>query len=126
LRLIGYESLELLTDSRRIAVDLGGCKLVVVWEFRVRPGSEAEFEQAYGPGGVWVRLFSSDPAYRGTELVRDVAEPRRYLTMDSWTLAAAYEAFKRSHVAEYTAIDRECERLTEGENEIGRFMGLRG
>ena len=105
---------------------LEGCKFLVVWEFRVRVGSEAEFEQAYGPEGAWVRLFSSDPAYLGTELVRDVADPRRYLTMDCWISVEAYDAFKQNHVTEYGAIDRACERLTEGEKEIGRYVGLRG
>jgi len=70
-----------------------------------------------------VRLFSGDPAYRGTKLVRDVGEGRRYLTLDSWESVEAYEAFKRSHAAEYGVIDRECERLTEREREIGGFEG---
>ena len=97
---------------------------VVVWEFWVRVGAEVEFERAYGPDGAWVRLFSSDAAYGGTRLVRDVSQDRRYLTLDSWESAAAYEAFKRNHVAEYGEIDRECERLTEREKEIGRFVGV--
>ena len=99
---------------------------VVVWEFRVRAGAEAEFERAYGAAGAWVRLFSGDAAYGGTRLVRDASEPRRYLTLDSWESAAAYEAFKKNHVAEYGEIDLECERLTEGEKEIGRFVEVSG
>jgi heme-degrading monooxygenase HmoA len=97
---------------------------VVVWEFWVRAGAEVEFESVYGPDGAWVRLFSGDAAYGGTRLVRDASEPRRYLTLDSWESAAACEVFKKSHVAEYGEIDRECERLTEGEKEIGRFVGV--
>ena len=99
---------------------------VVVWEFKVRVGAEAEFERAYGTDGAWVRLFSGDAAYEGTRLVRDANEPRRYLTLDSWESAAAYEAFKKNHVAEYGEIDLECERLTEEEKEIGRFVGVSG
>jgi heme-degrading monooxygenase HmoA len=98
---------------------------VVVWEFWVRVGAEAEFEKAYGPDGAWVRLFSGDPAYGGTKLVRDVGEPRRYLTLDNWASAESYESFQCNHVAEYAEIDRECERLTEREGEIGRFEVLR-
>ncbi len=94
---------------------------VAVWEFWVRPGSAAEFEKSYGPGGVWVRLFSGDPAYRGTKLVQDVGEPRRFLTLDYWASAQAYETFKLKHKAEYEAIDRECGNLTVDEKEIGRF-----
>ena len=94
---------------------------VVVWEFWVRSGAAAEFEQAYGPEGAWVRLFSGDPAYGGTKLVRDVVEARRYLTFDSWASAETYESFRRNHVDQYGVIDRECEGLTESEKEIGRF-----
>jgi len=94
---------------------------VVVWEFWVRPGAEAEFEKAYGPDGAWVRLFSRDPAYGGTKLVRDVVESRRYLTVDSWASAAAYEEFRRLHAEEYRAIDEVCESLTEREAKIGEF-----
>ena len=94
---------------------------VVGWEFWVRSGAEAEFERAYGPDGAWVRLFSGDPAYGWTKLVRDVGQPRRYLTLDYWASAAAYESFKRNHVAQYGEIDRQCEKLTANEKEIGRF-----
>jgi hypothetical protein len=94
---------------------------VAVWEFWVRPGVEAEFEKAYGLDGTWVRLFSGDPAYGGTKLVRDLGEPRRYLTLDSWASAAAYEEFRRLHAEEYRAIDEVCEGLTEREEKIGEF-----
>jgi heme-degrading monooxygenase HmoA len=94
---------------------------MVVWEFRVHPGAEAEFEKAYGHEGAWVRLFSGDPAYGGTKLVRDMDDPSCYLTLDYWASPAAYESFKDSHVAEYGQIDGECEKLTAYEKEIGRF-----
>ena len=97
--------------------------LVVVWEFWVRSGAAAEFEKAYGAEGAWVRLFSRDPAYGGTKLVRAVGEARRYLTFDYWASAETYELFRRNHVDEYGVIDRECEGLTESEKEIGRFEG---
>ena len=87
----------------------------------MRPGAEGEFEKAYGPDGAWVRLFSRDPAYGGTKLVRDVVESRRYLTVDSWASAAAYEEFRRLHAEEYRAIDEVCESLTEREAKIGEF-----
>jgi heme-degrading monooxygenase HmoA len=99
----------------------GNTEFVVVWEFWVRPGAEAAFEKAYGAEGAWVRLFSGDPAYRGTELMRDAKECRRFLTLDSWASAEAYESFKNGHLAEYAEIDRQCESLTEREVEIGRL-----
>jgi heme-degrading monooxygenase HmoA len=99
---------------------------VAVWEFWVRPGVEAEFEKAYGPDGVWVRLFSADPAYGGTKLVRDVSAPRRYVTLDLWESRVAYEEFRRLHAEEYRAIDEVCEGLTEREAKIGEFEAASG
>ena len=87
----------------------------------MRPGSEAAFEQAYGPDGAWVRLFSTDPTYGGTELVRDITEPRRYLTLDSWETGEAYAEFRRQRAEEYLAIDKVCDGLTERETKIGEF-----
>ena len=97
---------------------------VVVWEFWVRRGAEAEFEAAYGPEGAWVRLFSGDPAYGRTELVRDAAEARRYLTMDSWETRAAYDSFRERHAEDYVVIDQICEGLTERETKIGEFEAV--
>jgi len=107
-------------------VGFENCDFLVIWEFRVSPGAERQFEAVDGPSGAWVALFASDPAYRGTRLVRDMSEPRRYLTFDYWASSAAYDAFRQRHVADYLVIDRECERLTESEKEIGRFEGVPG
>ena len=44
-----------------------------IWEYTVRPERVAEFEQAYGPDGEWVRLFRRAGGYVRTELHRDRA-----------------------------------------------------
>ena len=98
--------------------------LLILWEFRVRPGGEAAFERAYGPGGAWERLFASAEGWLGTDLLRDEADPGRYLTLDRWTSAAAYDAFRAGHREAYGALDRECGTLTADERLVGRFEGL--
>lgn len=95
--------------------------VVIVWEFRVNAGQEVEFERRYGPDGDWAQLFHRSPAYRGTELLRDTADPARYLTLDRWESAEAFEEFKRVHAEPYAALDREGEALTESERCLGRF-----
>jgi heme-degrading monooxygenase HmoA len=94
---------------------------VYIWRFVVRPGSEAAFEAAYGPDGEWVRLFSEADGYLDSQLLKDQADPRTYLTIDRWTSRAAWEAFRAARAAEWDAIDRRGEDLTEREEEIGRF-----
>jgi len=94
---------------------------VVIWEFQIRQGAELEFEATYGPDGDWVRLFRRDGAFVGTELVRDVENPARYVTFDFWTSREAYENFYERNASEYKKIDAKYEKLTEKEREIGRF-----
>ena len=95
---------------------------VTVWEFTVRPGSEREFEALYGPGGAWVALFRTGSGYLGTELLRPIAASRRYLTIDRWSTAEAYAAFRNAHAGEYRALDARGDALTEGERPVGEFM----
>ncbi len=94
---------------------------VVLWEFRVRPGHEQEFERAYGPRGLWEDLFRQGEGYMGTELFRDLAERKRYLTIDRWSSRAAFESFRARHLGEYEALDRHCSVMTESETQVGSF-----
>ena len=94
---------------------------LILWEFRPKPGSEAEFEAACGPGGDWARLFRRSADFLGTELLRDRADSSRYLTLDRWTSRAAFESFRKPHLAEYQDMDRRCEALTRHESSLGSF-----
>jgi heme-degrading monooxygenase HmoA len=94
---------------------------VYLWRFRVRRGSESAFEAAYGPDGEWAGLFRQADGYLGTELLRDPTDPRRFATIDRWTSRHAWEAFRTAWAAEWEAIDRRCEALTEEEEDLGRF-----
>jgi heme-degrading monooxygenase HmoA len=97
---------------------------MIVWEFRPRKGAEAAFEDGYGAHGVWARLFERGAGFVGTELNRDLKDPSRYLTLDFWVSKEAYDAFRAACLAEYQAIDEQCESLTEYERELGRFERL--
>jgi heme-degrading monooxygenase HmoA len=61
-----------------------GTGYATLWEFTVAAARQAEFEAHYGPDGTWARLFSRADGYLGTELLRDRADPLRYLTIDRW------------------------------------------
>jgi heme-degrading monooxygenase HmoA len=93
---------------------------IVIWEFYARRGRESEFEQAYGPSGLWAQFFRRSPDYKGTTLLGDTTG--RYLTLDHWISREAYDAFRKTNAVEYESIDRECETLTEQETPIGSFQ----
>ena len=98
-----------------------GAQYVIVWEFRVRPGREAEFAEKYGPEGLWARLFRKSTDYERTDLVRDVAVEGRFLTLDYWQTEEAFTQFKQQNLAEYERLDKEFEGLTEQETRLGAF-----
>ena len=97
---------------------------IIIWVFLAKPGREAEFEQAYGPAGMWTSLFTRAQGYLGTELLQDPTRPGRYLTIDRWASAAAYEAFRKQHADAYAAVDQVCEDLTEKEDAWGTWLPL--
>ncbi len=95
--------------------------LLIVWEFLVAPASRDAFLRAYGPDGPWVELFRLADGYRDSLLSEDRERPGRFVTLDVWESAAAYDAFRQRFADEYAAIDRSCEALTERETPLGTF-----
>lgn len=95
-----------------------------VWEFVARADRMQEFEKHYASSGAWAELFGKNPGYRGTVLLRDAENARRYLTIDSWDNASAYRAMREHFAAEHEELDRRCEAFTESERRIGEFEEL--
>jgi heme-degrading monooxygenase HmoA len=93
----------------------------VVWEFRVKPHAIERFEQAYGPAGDWAVLFARYQGFRGTTLLRDVAVPGRYVTIDSWESRRHRDDMLVRAQAEYTRLDSSCAGWMESEAEVGVF-----
>ena len=97
-----------------------------VWEYRVHANVAREFLAAYGPEGSWAQLFRKAPGYIGTQLLQDVQERDRYLTVDHWETEAAFLAFRERHAQEFEALDRSCQAFTRHEVELGRFFEVLG
>ena len=96
-------------------------RYVYIWSFEVVPENVAEFERVYGPDGEWGKLFTGASGYRSTALLRDRERPGRYLTVDTWESAAAFESFRAANAAAFEALDRACERFTSKESLVGQF-----
>ena len=69
--------------------------------FSYEVANAAEFERVYGPEGDWAQFFRPGRGYIGTELLDDVEQPGRYLVIDRWESADAYNAFVAAHREEY-------------------------
>jgi heme-degrading monooxygenase HmoA len=73
--------------------------IALVFRYEVR--NPEGFEAAYGPEGAWAQFFRQGAGFIGTELLRDVEEPGRYLVVDRWESADAYNTFLSEHNDEY-------------------------
>ena len=94
---------------------------VILWQFFVKPGCEADFEDAYGEEGAWVRLFAQGEGYLGSELLRSTTAPNLYLTIDRWRSVDDFANFREVHAAQYAALDARCAEWTASENLIGNW-----
>jgi heme-degrading monooxygenase HmoA len=65
--------------------------IALVFSYETRDAER--FEAVHGPDGEWASFFAGARGYIGTELLRDVEIPGRYLVVDRWESAEAYNAF---------------------------------
>jgi heme-degrading monooxygenase HmoA len=96
----------------------------IVWEFIVKEEARGQFELAYGPGGAWSKLFARCPGFRGTTLLRDTKNRRRYLTIDFWDTLDQREQMLAERKAEYSNLDAAFADWTESKTEVGIFRVL--
>ena len=93
--------------------------LALVFSYDVHEA--AEFERVYGTDGEWAAFFRQGRGYVGTELLRDVEIPGRYLVIDRWESVAAYNSFVAEHREEYMRRVDETRFLYDSELRFGTF-----
>jgi heme-degrading monooxygenase HmoA len=84
----------------------------------------AEFEHAYGPDGEWAAFFRDGAGYVGTELLRDVENPGRYLVIDRWDSREAYQSFVEANRDEYMRRVDESVFYYDSELRFGTFENV--
>jgi hypothetical protein len=93
----------------------------VVWEYIVRDQARGQFELAFGPGGVWSKLFAKSPGFRGTTLMRDLKNTRRYLVIELWNDETRRVGSIAEQQAEYTELQNVFDEWAESKIELGMF-----
>ena len=94
--------------------------IALVFSYEVR--DPEAFEAAYGAEGEWSRFFRSGRGFIGTELLRDVEVPGRYLVVDRWESTEAYNAFAAEHRDEYMQRVDDTRFLFDQEIRFGTFQ----
>jgi heme-degrading monooxygenase HmoA len=96
--------------------------IALVFSYEVRDA--AQFEAVYGPQGQWAQFFHGAGGYIGTELLRDVEAPGRYLVVDRWDSADAYNAFVAERRDEYMRRVDDTRFLYDQELRFGTFENV--
>jgi heme-degrading monooxygenase HmoA len=97
---------------------------VIALLFSYEVHETAEFERAYGPDGDWAQFFRRGRGYVGTELLRDVETPGRYLVVDRWESVQAYNDFVAAHREEYVRQVDETRFRYDSELRFGTFESV--
>ena len=95
--------------------------IAVVFEYEAEEDGREAFVHAYGPEGEWARFFSGADGYLGTELHASLEEERRFLVIDRWGSAEAYDGFLDANREEYERRSRDAVSLYRSETLIGSF-----
>jgi len=103
-------------------LDTNGRVIALVFSYEVR--EPETFDRVYGADGEWARFFRQGAGYIGTELLRDVELPGRYLVIDRWESADAYNSFAAEHRDEYMRRVDETRFLYEQELRFGTFENV--
>jgi heme-degrading monooxygenase HmoA len=93
----------------------------IVWEIVVKPDAQGQFELVYGPGGAWSKLFGKSPGFRGTTMLHDTNNPRRYLIFDIWDTADQHAQAMSECADDYAKLNADLENWTESKVEVGVF-----
>jgi len=72
---------------------------VIAYSYEAR--DPEDFESVYGPNGDWSEFFRRGNGYVGTELLRELENPGRYLVLDRWESRDAFDQFALEHQGEY-------------------------
>jgi heme-degrading monooxygenase HmoA len=93
----------------------------IVYEFVVQEEARGQFELLYGPGGAWSKLFAGCPGFRGTTLLRDTENLRRYLAIDLWDTKAQRAQALAEHEVAYAELEAALNDWTVSKTKTGVF-----
>lgn len=95
-----------------------------IWEYQVRDECISEFKEVYASDGDWVKLFSKSHGYIKTELIQDINDQNRFITIDYWDSHADFMEMKRNAESEYQDLDKKTDKFTLSENHLGFFEAV--
>ena len=94
---------------------------VYIWEYHVKEEYLEEFKKIYGPEGNWIQLFRKANGYITTDLHQDIANSKKFITVDFWDSKDDRDNFRNQFSVEFKELDDHCESFTKQEKLLGDF-----
>jgi hypothetical protein len=98
--------------------------IAIVWQFDVKTGREAEFEQLYGADGEWTAVNRHTRSYLGSSFLRDQNRASRYILIEYWSEMLVYEQHKRYRGDAISSLEKHRAALVESVEPLGIFTAL--
>jgi hypothetical protein len=120
-----YRSSDIIVSaSWRATPGAEGQMIAIVWQFDVKAGCEAEFEQFYGADGEWTAANRRSRSYLGSSFLRDQTQRSRYLVIEYWSEMLVYEQHKNYRSDEIVRLERRRNDLVSAVEPLGVFTAL--
>jgi hypothetical protein len=98
--------------------------IAIVWQFDVKNGREAEFEELYGVDGEWTTLNRHTRSYLGSSFLRDQNRSSRYLVIEYWSEMLVYEQHRSYRSGAMAHLEERRATLVESVEPMGIFTAL--
>jgi heme-degrading monooxygenase HmoA len=98
--------------------------IAIMWQFTVKAGREADFEEFYGAKGEWTAVNRHTRSYVGTSFLRDQNEPSRYIVIEYWSEMLVYERHRAYRAEAIKRLEQRRAALAESVAPIGVFTAL--
>jgi hypothetical protein len=98
--------------------------IAIVWQFDIKAGKEADFEEFYGADGDWTSVNRHSRSYLGSSFLRDQSRASRYLVIEYWSEMLVYEEHKVYRSDEIATLDARRTELVASVEPLGVFTAL--
>jgi len=98
--------------------------VAIMWQFTVKDGREAEFEQLLGAEGDWNVMNRRTRSFLGSSFLRDQASSSRYIVIEYWSEMLVYEQHRAYRTDALPGLEKQRDMLVESVEPLGVFSAL--
>ena len=98
--------------------------IAIMWQFDVKEGRAAEFEQLYGVEGEWTAMNRQTRSYLGSSFLRDQNLSSRYMVIEYWSEMLVYEQHRSYRSDAIASFEARQKTVVESVEPLGIFTAL--